>query len=322
MIQRFMREVVEFIDSHTAVVPIDVSATFMPRGGLAVPDGDLVVDPMVDLLKLVPRRRRYATRDVHQYGHICFASSFIDMPDFTVGEAGKLVPYGIAPHALFTREDLDDYLRRCRENRQVFWSQHGIVSTAESETDPAILALLGHDPFIKGMDPRCDSLSAFTDNLGRPTGFHELLHSAGVKRLVIGGLAYDFCAGLSGLDAVDYGFEVMVAKFATRSIGIDTEREMTTRLERAGVRGLLPLPRQEGSLPLEDVHHDPDGYGVRWNLLPRLEAEDDDPHLRRVVQQAGDRPIRRELRFLQGIVHGRCLLLPEKIGVTGSSARG
>jgi len=71
----------------------------------------------------------------------------------------------------------------------------------------------------KGMDPTTDSYSAFFDNRGNPTGLADKLREKGFKRVFVVGLALDYCAGWSAIDAHKEGFEVIVVENATRSVG-------------------------------------------------------------------------------------------------------
>ncbi len=65
----------------------------------------------------------------------------------------------------------------------------------------------------KGSNPQRDAYSAFD---GTPLAV--LLHGAGVTRLVIGGLATDYCVRATALDALRQGFEVVVLGGAVRAV--------------------------------------------------------------------------------------------------------
>lgn len=62
------------IESATGILGlIDVQPTFMPGGGLPVPDGDRIVPVINRLLPLFDHA--FATQDWHKPGHLSFASA-------------------------------------------------------------------------------------------------------------------------------------------------------------------------------------------------------------------------------------------------------
>jgi nicotinamidase/pyrazinamidase len=71
----------------------------------------------------------------------------------------------------------------------------------------------------------------------RETGLEQLLRERGVERVVIGGLATDYCVKETGLDAVRKGFESRVLTEATRAVEVepgDGDRALRD-LEQAGI---------------------------------------------------------------------------------------
>src|SRR5690606_21250648 len=74
----------------------------------------------------------------------------------------------------------------------------------------------------KGFRPAIDSYSAFYENdRTTPTGLAGYLRERGFARLVMAGLATDFCVAYSALDAARLGFETTVALDACRAIDLD-----------------------------------------------------------------------------------------------------
>ena len=74
----------------------------------------------------------------------------------------------------------------------------------------------------KGYRPAIDSYSAFRENDRKtPTGLASYLKERGCERLVLCGLATDFCVPFSALDGRAAGFEVDVALAACRGIDLD-----------------------------------------------------------------------------------------------------
>ena len=93
----------------------------------------------------------------------------------------------------------------------------------------------------KGSDGE-DGYSGFTmrdpaSGEERPTELHALLQKAGVGRIVIVGLASDYCVKESALDAVRLGLEVDVIEAAVRAVNLqpDDGRAALAAMRAAGV---------------------------------------------------------------------------------------
>lgn len=178
----------------TALIVIDVQNDFCEGGALAVPGGSDVVAPinaMMDTYAVV-----VLSQDWHPAGHSSFASSHPGKTPFEV--IG--MPYG----------------------PQVLWPDHCIQGTTgaafhpDLNTDPADLIIR------KGFRPQIDSYSAFFENdLTTPTGLEGYLRTRGVQKVMLAGLATDFCVAYSALDAARLGFEVTVDLRACRAIDLD-----------------------------------------------------------------------------------------------------
>jgi nicotinamidase/pyrazinamidase len=209
------------IDPATDVLGlIDVQPTFMPGGGLPVPDGDAIIPVINRLLSLFPRA--FATQDWHPAGHSSFASSHPGRAPYET----IAMPYG----------------------DQVLWPDHGIAGAAEAMLHPAIDQTRIELIIRKGCRPELDSYSAFFENdRTTPTGLDGWLRRRGFGRLFLCGLATDFCVAWSAEDAVRLGFEVTIIEDACRGIGLPTAEGRTTlddqhdRLSAMGVRFIPAL---------------------------------------------------------------------------------
>ncbi|MCJ2017526.1 bifunctional nicotinamidase/pyrazinamidase [Methylobacterium sp. E-065] len=188
---------------------IDVQVDFLPGGALPVPEGDAVVGPVN---ALQGRFRNVAlTQDWHPADHVSFADNHAGRAPFE----RVALPYG----------------------EQVLWPRHcvqgspGAAFAPGLATDPAGLVIR------KGLDPRIDSYSAFleADRTTR-TGLAGALRERGISRLVLCGLAADFCVAWSALDSRDAGFEVWVVADAVRGIDVDGSlAQAWARMDAAGV---------------------------------------------------------------------------------------
>jgi nicotinamidase/pyrazinamidase len=180
--------------ADSALILIDIQKDFCPGGALAVADGDAVV-PLANAL-LERFAVKVLTQDWHPADHRSFASNHSGAAAFSMTEA----PYG----------------------PQVLWPDHCVQATKGAafhpglRTDPADLILR------KGFRPEIDSYSAFFENdRTTPTGLAGYLRERGVDRLVMAGLATDFCVRYSAGDAARLGFSVTVALDACRAIDMD-----------------------------------------------------------------------------------------------------
>lgn len=205
-----------------ALLLVDVQDAFMPgKGGLPVTDGDMILPviawlhPHFDLM--------FASVDRHPKGHVSLVSSYNGLGAMTVLTYDMVKEWDvfsskIVSDAAFDLAQLKGYLMRVRA--QVLWPEHAVEGSGEDEIREELRDIAFRHIVIKGMDPACDSYSAFYDNRRRPTGLAEEMRANGVKRVFVCGLAEDFCVGWSALDAVTEGFETFIIKDATRPVGV------------------------------------------------------------------------------------------------------
>lgn len=78
--------------------------------------------------------------------------------------------------------------------------------------------------FRKGQDPEIDSYSAFFDNGRRAkTALDNWLKNQGIGRLVIMGLATDYCVKYSVLDALALGYKTLVVTDGCRGVNLQPQ---------------------------------------------------------------------------------------------------
>jgi nicotinamidase/pyrazinamidase len=223
-----------------ALIVVDAQPTFMPGGGLPVPEGDQIVPVILNLVKLFPKEMRFATKDRHPRGHISLASSYMGLGEYsslTYDMVKNWAPdnHLIAPHAKFTLAELQSYLHNV--GHQTLWPDHAIEGTEEAELHPLLPESLFTHTQVKGMDPRCDSYSGYFDNLRRATGLGPIIWAGGITRAFYCGLARDFCVGFTGLEGLDYGIEAYVITDATRATSVPGANEtMDQQFRERGVR--------------------------------------------------------------------------------------
>jgi nicotinamidase/pyrazinamidase len=177
-----------------ALIVIDVQNDFCPGGALAVPEGDRIVSGINALMD--SSDAVILTQDWHPKGHSSFASN----------HAGK------APYELIAMP----------YGTQVLWPDH-CIQGSEGARFHADLHVDRADLIIrKGYNPAIDSYSAlFENDRTTPTGLEGYLRTRGIDRLVMVGLALDFCVNYSAVDAAKLGFDVTVRQDLCRAIDLD-----------------------------------------------------------------------------------------------------
>ena len=194
---------------------VDLQPTFMPGGELPVPDGHAVLSVIGQLL--ADRfSHAFATQDWHPPGHRSFATAHPGAQPFQT----ITMPYG----------------------PQILWPDHAIQGSANAAIHPGVDLAKVEVIIRKGFNPAIDSYSAFFENDRRtPTGLDGWLRQRGFRRVLLAGLATDFCVAWSAEDAIGLGYEVCVIDDACRGIGIPTVAGRTTidearaRLHELGV---------------------------------------------------------------------------------------
>ena len=182
------------VTSTDALVLIDLQRDFCAGGALAVPDGDAVV-PVCNALAAA-FDHVVLTQDWHPAGHASFASSHPGRQPYGTIEA----PYGT----------------------QVLWPDHCVQGTDGARLHPGVDDRRAALVLRKGMHPGVDSYSAFRENdRVTGTGLEGWLRARGVTRVVVAGLATDFCVQWSALDAVAAGFTVVLVDDACRGIDVN-----------------------------------------------------------------------------------------------------
>jgi nicotinamidase/pyrazinamidase len=199
----------ERYDPATALIVVDVQNDFAdPAGGLSVRGGDAIVGP-------------------------------IDREIAAATSAGALVVYTQDWHPATTPHFAKD---------GGIWPVHCVADTWGAQLHPA-LTLAG--PVVRKGVGGEDGYSGFTmREVGSgetlPTGLEALLRERGVGRVVVVGLATDYCVKATALDAVALGFGTRLLPEAVAAVDLepgDGERALDAMtaagvvLERTAARG-------------------------------------------------------------------------------------
>ena len=196
-------------DPRAALIVIDVQNDFCPGGALAVAEGDAVIAPINALAERFAVR--VFTQDWHPADHRSFAANHPGAEPFSMTE----MPYG----------------------PQVLWPVHCVQGTPGAALHPGLRTEPADLIVRKGFRAEIDSYSAFFENDHvTPTGLAGYLRERGVERVVLAGLALDFCVAFSARDAVRLEFSAMVLEDACRAI--DLEGSRAAALEDMRARGV------------------------------------------------------------------------------------
>ncbi len=200
-----------------ALIIVDIQKDFLPGGALAVSQGDEVI-PVVNALQkhfdLI-----VATQDYHPASHLSFAAN----------HKGK------NPGDHIDLKGLD----------QVLWPIHCVQGSEGAAFADRLEMTKVKKIFQKGSDPEIDSYSGFYDNGHlKSTGLGDYLRQKGVDRVVIAGLAADYCVKFTALDAKGLGFDTVVVKDGTRAVNLK-EDDFERALEEMEAQGIKVVGSQE-----------------------------------------------------------------------------
>jgi len=184
---------------NTGVIVVDVQADFteLKSGSLAVPGSDAQYISAVQRSTrqfLQQGLRLYLTQDWHPADHISF---FTNNP-------------GTEPLQV----------KEINGRPQVMWPPHCVQDT------PGAMILITVDGPVqtvrKGMDPHFDSYSGFADDGGHQTELNDRLQKDGIRKVIVYGLATDYCVKATALDAIAAGYEVDLIAELCRGVSPDT----------------------------------------------------------------------------------------------------
>jgi len=196
-----------------ALLIVDVQNDFLPGGALAVADGHQVIDVANRMMRAPTVDVVVATGDWHPPNHGSFASQHPGRHPFEQATLDGLA--------------------------QTLWPDHCVQFTHGARLAGGLDDGRVHRVWLKGTDPSLDSYSAFYDNARRRgTGLAQWLRMQGVGRLMVLGLATDYCVKNTVLDALDLGFDTSVVVDGCRAVNLqpgDDERALE-QMRAAGAR--------------------------------------------------------------------------------------
>jgi nicotinamidase/pyrazinamidase len=118
----------------------------------------------------------------------------------------------------FSVSEVQEYLKSVKNSEQVLWPDHCVQGRTGWELDARLHPEKAHLILRKGTKPLVDSYSAFFENDGTSTGLSGFLRARGIRRVLVCGLAGDYCVLWTVQDAVREGFEVFFDLSLTRFV--------------------------------------------------------------------------------------------------------
>jgi nicotinamidase/pyrazinamidase len=116
---------------------------------------------------------------------------------------------------------------------QVLWPPHCVQNT------PGADILLDKKYFTavvkKGMDSQFDSYSGFQDDGGKKTDMDKLLKKEQIKKVVVYGIATDYCVRATAIDAAVAGYKVIMIKNLSRGVAPDTSQKAIEEMKAKGI---------------------------------------------------------------------------------------
>ena len=210
-----------FAGDKTGVIVVDMQCDFTTwkNGTLAVNGADeAYVKKVAEATALLKKEGFpiYGTQDWHPSDHISFA----------VNHAGKKP---------FEAIQLDG-------RPQVLWPAHCVQGTdgAKDLLDNNIFQAI----VKKGQNPNFDSYSGFQDDGGARTEMDAILKAAGIKKLVVYGLATDYCVMATAIDAAANGYKVVVIEGLSKGVGPDTTAKAIDNMKTKGIQILKEIDMQ------------------------------------------------------------------------------
>jgi nicotinamidase/pyrazinamidase len=122
---------------------------------------------------------------------------------------------------------------------QVLWPPHCVQGTENARI------LVDNNLFLaivkKGQDTRFDSYSGFQDDGGAKTEMAKILKRNGVQKVVVYGIATDYCVKATAMDAKKAGFKVVVVEDLSKGVAPGTTQKALKEMTAAGITVLKTL---------------------------------------------------------------------------------
>ena len=205
-------------EGKTGVIVVDVQGDFTTwkKGSLAVNGTDKAfVDKVEKATKDLSGKGLiiFGTQDWHPADHVSF---------FTNHDGKK-------PFELIKIEG----------RPQVLWPPHCVQGTENARV------LVDNNLFRavvkKGQNPKYDSYSGFQDDGGAKTEMGKILKRNTVGKVVVYGIATDYCVKATAIDAADAGYKVIVVEDLCRGVAPETTKKALEEMKAKGITVIKEL---------------------------------------------------------------------------------
>jgi nicotinamidase/pyrazinamidase len=95
------------------------------------------------------------------------------------------------------------------------WPEHCVQGTPGADFHPALDIAKADEIVQKGTDPATDGYSGFAG-----TDLADRLRARGVERVVVTGLATDYCVRATTVEAIEHGFDAVVLTDGIRAVDV------------------------------------------------------------------------------------------------------
>ncbi|OGP62303.1 MAG: amidase [Deltaproteobacteria bacterium RBG_13_53_10] len=128
---------------------------------------------------------------------------------------------------------------RLGAKEQVLWPPHCVQGSrgADILLDERLFQAI----VKKGTDPRYDSYSGFQDDGGKKTNLDRILKQYKIKKVVVYGIATDYCVRATALDAAALRYKVVLIKGLCRGVAPDTSKKAIAEMKAKGISILTDL---------------------------------------------------------------------------------
>lgn len=214
---------------------VDPQNDFCAGGALAVKDAEAIFAPINKLKAKYEGLEQpvFISQDWHPKGHVSFASTHGQEP-FSTKElkAGAFT---------FT---------------QMLWPDHCVQGSEGAKVNPALNVTGKEITILKGKDLHnlVDSYSAFGDAFGgkfEKTELQEKLAPMGLQRLIVCGLATDYCVSSTAKDAKIFNpaLEVIVILETMKGVAPDSTAKAIDQMKAAGIKIFSTIDEYNREMP-------------------------------------------------------------------------
>jgi len=122
---------------------------------------------------------------------------------------------------------------------QVLWPPHCVQGTENARilVDNSLFQAI----VKKGKNPQFDSYSGFKDDGGEKTEMDSLLRKDKITKVVVYGIATDYCVKATALDALANGYNVIVVEGLCKGVAPETSAEAWKEMRGKGVKLMKEL---------------------------------------------------------------------------------